>query len=302
MKLFLYSPVKAWVKANELNSFILDRNVRILDYSCGDVTVSFGENYEKSTFNLNCNLIENASIIDLYEGFLCIPTPKRKNCLSYKELLKTSLVVMGIEYRFSVYEDGSIKLSCEGFKQNSTFPLPFLPKAINCKYIGGNLILVELISSLSYLYILSVKDLQPIFSSPYNSYEINKNLVITKIHKNAAIYQEILTYSFDGSFNLIDKSFQVKYPYKSIPEELLSYLFLEEVRLGVDYRHFLCEELKPDYGLINEYFGNFSLVLPPFYQGFKDNFLIVSNKCKFTKLSVENGLITNFQVENYPIS
>ena len=100
--------------------------------------------------------------------------------------------------------------------------------------------------------------------------------------------------------NLTDKTCRVFYPYKELPDKLITYAFLEEVRLSVDYRHFLSDNLLSDYSLIKDFLGEYSFILPPFLKDFPSTYAVVGKTAKYVKTTVENNKITDILLEDYP--
>ena len=302
MNVFIYSPKKAPLLINGAFSGAVGPNVRRLQLSLGDhVEVDLGDGFFKPRCAPFDNFSENMSIIDLYEGFLLLPTFKKQLNVAYSRLFFKSIVCAGTEYLFTVTTDGEYKLSCQGYGVQATFPLPFCPKDFDAAPLGGSLILVKLKDKLTYVLILSATDLSLIFEDVCDNFVLDGKLLTEKTHRLIGLHTEKSYYTYkEGKVLLDGRFFDTVYPFKSIPKQLLPLCFLEKVRLSADYRDFLSEELKPDHKLVADFLGKFSLVIPPFLKDFADNYLLIGEKPQFVKIGTKGSVVCEVSKEAHP--
>lgn len=299
MKVFLYSSQKSLASFDN-QEVVIDKNPSEITL-CGDVIRFFnGKNYEPSIYHKDAFFQENVAITDLYGAFLCYPILKPKFDLPYKTIVKRSFVFDNIEYLITVFTDGAIKLRINGYNEELILQLPFIPQDLKIYPVGGNLFLVDLISGIHYVAVFSAPTIKEEFSAVCHSYDVSKELSIKKIGRTIFSYEETSRYNYDGKVNLTDKTCRVFYPYKELPDKLLTYAFLEEVRLSVDYRHFLSDNLLSDYSLIKDFLGEYSFILPPFLKDFPSTYAVVGKTAKYVKTTVENNKITDILLEDYP--
>lgn len=298
MKVYLYSPAKSLVYYDEKES-VITKNPCSLEFSGRSLIFYNGKNFENSLYHKDASLCENIAITDLYDAFLCYPVLKPRLNYPYKEIFKNSYAFDNMEYLISVYTDGGIKLSVKGFNEELTVPLPFIPKNLSVAPVGGNLFLIDVVKDLHFIVIVSMPYMKEEFSSLCNSYDVNGKLSVTKIRRTLFTFEETRFYNYDGKVNFINSSNRTFYQY-NIPDELIPYAFLEEVRLSVDYRHFLSDGLVNDYTLIKDFLGEYDFVLPPFLKEFPTLYVTVGKTAKYVKTTVCNGKITDIALEDFP--
>lgn len=299
--MFVYS-FKKCLLSNGCKSLTADRNlIRISVDKEETLTFFMGKNFENCRYTFDREFCKNVQITDLYGDILCYPILKPKRDYCYKEIKTKSVVIDNIEYFITVYTDGGIKLSLRGFNEEKTVELPFIPEEINVYPVGGSLFLADLKAKLHFVIIFSVPNLNIEFSELCDEFSINGVLSVTKLHCGIGRHAETKQYNYDGKVNLRNTSYQSSYPYGVMPKEIIPLAFLEEVRLGVDYRHFLSENLVENYAAITEFFGKIEFCIPPFYSEFPDTFAVVGGgKVKYAKFTMENRKISEILLENYP--
>ncbi len=300
MNMFVYSFKNCLLKSG-FNSVKVGRNLQRISVSKEETLTFFmGKNFENCYYSCDREFCKNIKITDLYGDILCYPILKPKRDFCYKEIKHKSVVIDNIEYFITVYTDGGIKLCCRGFNEEKTVELPFIPEEINVYPVGGSLFLADLKAKLHFVIIFSVPNLSIEFSDLCDEFTINGVLSVTKLHNGIGRHAETRQYNYDGKVNLRNVSFQSSYPYGVMPKEIIPLAFLEEVRLGVDYRHFLGENLMDNYTAITEFFGKMEFCIPPFYREFSDTFAVVGEKVKYAKFTLENRKITDILLESYP--
>lgn len=299
MKVFLYSPIRAQVTANNA-SFIIGKNLVLKDLSKDEVSsINLGGNFLPAKFSFDKDFNENIAITDLYGDFLVYPLLKPRLNFPYETMLNKSVVIENAEYIFTVYKDFGIKLKCRNSYEEVIINLPFVPDSVNVLNAGGNLILVELKGKLTYIAVLSYPSLKLEFCDLADEYSLSGELSLTKIHRGISLHKITYTYGYDGKVFLKHKSYQTFDNYHTLPSPLIPLAFLEEVRLGVDYRRFLGDNLLAEQELLKEFFGNFSFVLPPFYQDLKDTYaLVYENHTKYAKFTVSENKIADISLED----
>lgn len=299
MKVFLYSPIRAQVKSNNA-SFTIGKNLTIIDLSKDEVlSIDLGEKFLPAKFSFDKDFNENIAITDLYGDFLVYPLLKPRLNFPYETVLKKSVVIENAEYIFTVYKDFGIKLKCRNSYEEIILNLPFIPDSVNVLNAGGNLILVELKGKLTYIAVLSYPSLKLKFCDLADEYNLSGELSLTKIHRGISLHKINYAYGYDGKVFLKSKSYQTFDNYKPLPSPLIPLAFLEEVRLGVDYRRFLGDNLLAEQELLKEFFGDFLFVLPPFYQDLSDTYaLIYKDRTKYAKFTVSEYKITDISLED----
>ncbi len=299
MKVFLYSPEKS-IAFFDNKEAVIDKNPSEISLKGDCIRFHNGKNYEQSFYHKDCSLQENIAITDLYGAFLCFPILKPRFNYVYKVILKRSFVFDNIEYLITVRQDGGIKLCVKGYGVESIIQIPFIPDDVKIFPVGGDLFLIDLYSSLHFVAVFSAPDLKEEFNCLCNDYSVNGELSVTKISRTIFIYEETCHYNYDGKVCLRNKSYRTFYQNKELHPSLISYAFLEEVRLSVDYRHFLCDNLLSDYSLIKDFLGEYSFTLPPFLSDFPSTYAVVGKSSKYVKMTVEDNKIKDILLEDYP--
>ena len=300
MNVYFYSPVKAAVTSNQFKPCIIDQNVMAFDFKPNFYAqLDFGDCFLPSSVYFNPNFSKNMSIIDLYAGFLVFPKLVKAYNLPYKILDRRSIVCSQIEIFVTVYQKGGVYLRLDGFSQSNVLELPFIPKTLELANLGGNLFIIKATNKLCFFAIVSALDLSILLSDLCDNVLHDNKLTTIKIYKGISTHVKTTNYGFDGKFFVTDTSFNSSCD-TPLLDAVLPLAFLEEVRLGVDYRHYLSDTLKNDSHLLREFLGNFSFALPPILKGHRDNFLIVSDSVKFVKIQVENGLVLDLSAEPFP--
>lgn len=299
MKVFLYSPIRAQVRTNNA-SFIIGKNLVLKDLLKDEVlSIDLGDKFLPAKFSFNKDFNENIAITDLYGDFLVYPVLKPRLNFPYETVLYKSVVIENAEYIFTVYKDFSIKLKCRNSYEEVIVNLPFIPKSINVLNAGGNLILVELKDKLTYVAVLSFPSLKLEFCDLADEYNLSGELSLTKIHRGISLHKITYTYGYDGKVFLKNKSYQTFDNYNPLPPPLIPLAFLEEVRLGVDYRRFLDDNLFNKQELLKDFLGDFLFVLPPFYEDLADTYAIVyQSRVKYAKFTLTDDKISDISLED----
>lgn len=300
MNIFVYSTQKCLLTLKNVSQTLNKNLARISIEKCDQVTFDLNGNFEKSRYFIDRDFCKNVTITDLYGDLLCYPTfVPVWNC-PYKKLYEESLVYANYEYLISVVSDLGVKLNVKGYGNEVTVNLPFLPKTVQIKQAGRDLMLIDAVSGLHNIILISLPDLQVKFSDLCNEYEITDTLTIKNKIKGVFGYLKTRVYGYDGKVNLIKQNFERIGNLNDLPIELIPYAFLEEVRLGVDYQRFLSDYLLDSDKLIKEFFGQIKFILPPFYKELPDTYAVVSdNGVKYAKFTVLDGKIADISLENY---
>lgn len=299
--MFVYS-LKNCLLCSGNKSVTVSRNLLRLTVDKEETLTFFmGKDFETCMYSHKREFCQYVEITDLYGDILCYPVPKPKRNLRYNKIAEKTVVIDNIEYFITVYSDGAIFLNCRGFNEEVRLEVPFAPTDIEVYPVGGSLFLADLKGKMHFVVIFSVPSLKVEFTDLCDEFTIGEILSVTKIHNGIGRHAETRQYNYDGKVNLRNISFQSRYPYGVMPKEIIPLAFLEEVRLGVDYRHFLGDNLVNDYTAVKEFFGKIDFCLPPFYKEFKDTFSVIgSGKVKYVKFALENRKITDISLESYP--
>ena len=261
-----------------------------LDESFEKVCLLFDKNNPVST--------KNTKIIDLYGGFLLIPSFYRKNGGEFK-LLSKKLFELTSPTLVTCFNQNGVKLCIN--KQNDFYieSLPFTPNKIlfdACKVNGNEYLLAICICDKTEILAFKIGDkIDLVFKNLCHGYTLDKNLLTVYEKKN-----DILKHSITSTWQFLDevtlKSYNITHQRQvySLPEKLLPIAFFEEVLLDGDVEAFLSPELKPRATEMKEFLGGFNRVLPPPH--FKEDDLVMllyNDKVEYAKVSVCKGLICN---------
>lgn len=300
MDIYFYSPIKALLSSNQFVPTTIEQNPLYHNGTKGFYArYDYGLKYEPSIVYFDDKFYKNIAIIDLYKGFLVLPKLVKTYNLPYKIIDKQSIVCAQIECFVTCYQQGGAYLKIDGYNQSTTLELPFVPNKIELYNLGSNVFIIKAINKLCFFAIINGYDTSVLLSDLCDGVSTDNQLVTTKIYKGIAKHVKTTVYGFDGGFYVDNESF--KSEYKTSPlDAVLPLAFLEEVRLCVDYRHFLCDELLKDSNLIGEFLGKFNLFLPPLLKEHSDNFLLINDTCRFVKIKAQNGKITDVCLEDFP--
>lgn len=300
MNIFVYSTQKCLLTAGSI-SRTLNKNLAKLSIGKNDaVTFDLNGNFEKSRYFFDRDFCKNVTITDLYGDLLCYPTFIPTWNYPYKKLYYESFVYDNSEYLVSVESCLGVKLNVKGYNGETTVNLPFLPKTVQVKQAGRDLMLIDAFLGLHDVILISLPDLQIKFNELCNDYEVTDTLTVKNKIKSVFDYLKTRVYGYDGKVNLLKQNFERVGNLNDLPCELIPYAFLEEVRLGVDYRRFLSDDLLGSDGLLKDFFGQINFIIPPFYKELPDTYAVVSNSgVKYAKFTVLDGKIADISLENY---
>lgn len=300
MNIFVYSTQKCLLTAGSI-SRTLNKNLAKLSIGKNDaVTFDLNGNFEKSRYFFDRDFCKNVTITDLYGDLLCYPTFIPTWNYPYKKLYYESFVYDNSEYLVSVESCLGVKLNVKGYNGETTFNLPFLPKTVQVKQAGRDLMLIDAFLGLHDVILISLPDLQIKFNELCNDYEVTDTLTVKNKIKSVFDYLKTRVYGYDGKVNLLKQNFERVGNLNDLPCELIPYAFLEEVRLGVDYRRFLSDDLLGSDGLLKDFFGQINFIIPPFYKELPDTYAVVSDSgVKYAKFTVLDGKIADISLENY---
>lgn len=300
MNIFVYSTQKCLLTAGSI-SRTLNKNLAKLSIGKSDaVTFDLNGNFEKSRYFFDRDFCKNVTITDLYGDLLCYPTFIPTWNYPYKKLYYESFVYDNSEYLVSVESCLGVKLNVKGYNGETTVNLPFLPKTVQVKQAGRDLMLIDAFLGLHDVILISLPDLQIKFNELCNDYEVTDTLTVKNKIKSVFDYLKTRVYGYDGKVNLLKQNFERVGNLNDLPCELIPYAFLEEVRLGVDYRHFLSDDLLGSDGLLKDFFGQINFIIPPFYKELPDTYAVVSDSgVKYAKFTVLDGKIADISLENY---
>lgn len=300
MNLYLYSPIRCLANINN-QTFEINANPLLCNLLKPQlINFDLGSAFETATYYCHDNFCKNVAITDLYDGIFVCVKPKPRFNLPYKVLFEKSIVCQNTEFLLTAYTDSCVKLKCRGYNQETILQIPFVPKNIDAYPVGDNLFLVVLKSNLNCIILFSAPLLKVEFFDVCNEFSINKELIVKKVHNNIGTHTEVTRYVYKNKIEKLDRSISTVYPYKNIPEQILPLAFLEEVRLCADYSRFLSAELSNDATMIKDFLGDFTIVLPPFLNGFDKTFAIINQKAKYLKFVVEDGKIKDIHCEDFP--
>lgn len=300
MNIFVYSTQKCLLTAGSI-SRTLNKNLAKLSIGKNDaVTFDLNGNFEKSRYFFDRDFCKNVTITDLYGDLLCYPTFIPTWNYPYKKLYYESFVYDNSEYLVSVESCLGVKLNVKGYNGETTVNLPFLPKTVQVKQAGRDLMLIDAFLGLHDVILISLPDLQIKFNELCNDYEVTDTLTVKNKIKSVFDYLKTRVYGYDGKVNLLKQNFERVGNLNDLPCELIPYAFLEEVRLGVDYRRFLSDDLLGSDGLLKDFFGQINFIIPPFYKELPDTYAVVSDSgVKYAKFTVLDGKIADISLENY---
>lgn len=299
MNVFLYSPKKTLVTIGE-KSFILNKNLVKINTLKGETfRFDFQDAFQPATFSPCLKFYKNVAITDLYGDILCYPILIPSLNYPYKKLIEREFTFNFTQFIFSVYLNGGIKLKCRALSEEVVFNLPIKPIDLEVRSVGPDLILIDLKNTLHYIIILSVQTLKTEFCDLVDDYFLDRVLSTTKFRRGINLYEETCVYEYNNEVILTSKTFQTFNNYKTLPKELIPLVFLEEVRLGVDYRRFLADSLISRHELFKGFFGDFSFVLPPFYEDLSDTYGVVyNNRVKYAKFALADDKISDVSLED----
>lgn len=262
--------------------------------------------YEETYFlweekQLNDN--KNIKIIDLYGGFLIIPSFSRRAFADFKELFFKTEEVGDFQAEIQVYVENGVKISMRCGKNKLTEGVPFLPAALNLEkaYFCGKGYILAFLSdkkTAAYGFELSNDGIRTIFKRPCDGYSASADRVILTETKNDILKHTVTTrWSFSDGVKIESAEIRRgKEPY-SLPEKLLPYAFFEELKLGKTPTDFLAPGLRPRAEDVKAFAGNFVSVLPPPH--FKPNdyvTLLYEDKAEYAKLNLSARLIDNITI------
>lgn len=262
--------------------------------------------YEETCFlwdekPLNNN--KNIKIIDLYGGFLIIPSFSRRAFTDFKELFFRAEIIGEFQAEIQVYIENGVKISVRSGKYKTTEGVPFLPSALNLEkaYLGGKAYILAFLSdkkTAAYGFEISEKGIRTVFKRPCDGYTAENDKVVLTETKNDILKHTVTTYwSFSDGVKIEKAEIRRKKEPYSLPEKLLPYAFFEELKLGKTPTDFLAPKLRPRAEDLKAFAGNFVSVLPPPHFKPKDYVtLLYEDKAEYARLNVSGRLIDNITI------
>ena len=244
---------------------------------------------------------KNVKIIDLYGGFLIIPSFSRKVDADFK-MIGRKTFPFSQAVSVICYSQGGIKLCV--CKENDFFiePIPFLPSDIRfetCVSNGNEYLAVICISNKTEILVFNVKSkINLAFKNLCDGYSLVGNTITTLEHRPSVLGHSLSsTWLFEDKVTLKNYTISRSKQVFSLPEKLLPIAFFEELLIDGNVEEFLSPELKPRANELKEFLGDFKRVLPPPH--FKDDDLVTllyADKVEYARIDTNGGLISNLTI------
>ncbi len=268
--------------------------------------IPLASGYEETCFLWNekqLNDNKNIKIIDLYGGFLIIPSFSRRAFTDFKELFFKTIEIGEIQVEIQVYIENGVKLSVKCGKYKITEGVPFVPTALNLEkaHLNGKVYVLAFLSdkkTAAFGFELSEKGIKVIFKRPCDGYVAENDRVILTEAKSDILKHIVTTYWIFSDGVKIEKAeiSRKREPY-SLPERLLPYAFFEELKLGRTPIDFLAPKLRPRAEDLKAFAGNFVSILPPPHFKPKDFVtLLYDDKAEYARLNISGRLIDNITI------
>ncbi len=262
--------------------------------------------YDETCFLWDEKLLDdnkNIKIIDLYGGFLIIPSFCKRAFADFKELFFKVEQAGDFQAEIRVYIENGVKISLKCGKEKITEGVPFLPSALNLEkaYFNGKAYILAFLSdkkTAAYGFELSDDGIKTIFKRPCDGYDAHSDKVVLTETKNDILKHTVTTYwNFSDGVKIEKAEIRRKREPYSLPEKLLPYAFFEELKLGRTPTDFLAPRLRPRAEDLKAFAGNFVSVLPPPHFKPSDYVtLLYEDKAEYARLNVTGRLIDNITV------
>lgn len=262
--------------------------------------------YDETCFLWNDKPLDdnkNIKIIDLYGGFLIIPSFSKRAFADFKELFFKTEEVGDFQAEIQVYIENGVKISLRCGKNRITESVPFLPSALNLEkaYFCKKAYILAFLSdkkTAAFGFELSEKGIKTVFKRPCDGYTAENDKVILTETKNDILKHIVMTYwSFSDGVKIEKAEIRRKKEPYSLPERLLPYAFFEELKLGKTPTDFLTPKLRPRADDLKAFAGDFISVLPPPHFKPKDFVtLLYENKAEYARLDISGRLVDNITI------
>lgn len=253
-------------------------------------TYYFDENNPRST--------QNIKIIDLYGGFLLIPSFS-KRCDGEFKMIGRKEFNFSKETSLSCYSQNGIKL-CVNYG-NDVFieSIPFLPEDVRfetARSHGEEYLIAICVGKRTLIVGFHLGErITLAFKNICDGYSFERNTLTILENKNTLLKHSISSvWQFAEKVTLVKYAVQRKKELFTLHEKLIPYAFLEEVRLSGNIADFLTPRLKPRASEIKEFLGKFTDFFPsPHFKPDDYITLLYENSVSYLKLTMQNGLIDN---------
>ena len=261
-----------------------------LDESFEKVCFLFDKEHPVST--------KNTKIIDLYGGFLLIPTFNRRNDGEFKMLAKKELSLQ-TPTLVTCFNQNGVKLCVSTSRDFLIESLPFTPRNLifdACSKNANTYLLAICIADRTEILAFKISnDITLAFKNICDGYTLDKNTLTTVEKRNDVLKHTITSsWNFDDVVSLKNYTITRQRQIFSLNEKMLGFAFFEELLIDGDLSSFLAPNLKPRADEMKEFLGDFKRVLPSPH--FKDDDLIAllyNDRVEYVQLSFNGGLISN---------
>ncbi len=236
-----------------------------------------------------------------YDGILFTPvlTPRP---LAYRFIDEKQTVIGGVELIIGLINDGATKLEItfRGGKQSSA--IPFYAKSFEV-FDCGNCALVVVKNKLKHVVIFSLDSLKIVLSTTCFDFVADSSFTAKKLFVGAQTYLLSEFYDIGKTARKTGQSLSVVKPNSSDNELIRKLIFLETVKYGGDTSVLVCPRLREKAHLISQFLGRIDYILPPLLSDYPSTFAVISGeKIKYVDISLENGLVCDFEADFSPKS
>ena len=305
MYCYFLCDVPCAIKADGKYIGIGSKNLRFIDCDkCFLEFVPLDESFDRVCFLFDKNhpiSTKNTKLIDLYGGFLIIPSFFRKAEGEFK-LIDKKAFDLPTPVLVTYFSQNGVKLCVS--KENDFYieALPFTPNEIRfdaCVVDGNQYLVAICLSTKTEILAFKIADkISLVFKNLCDGYSFSKNVLSTFERKNDILKHSISSnWQFGNEVKLRNYKITHERQIFSLPEKLLAIAFFEEVLLCGEIEEFLSPALKPRAQEMKEFLGDFIKILPPPH--FKDDDLVMllyNDKVEYVKVSFTNGLISNVAI------
>lgn len=245
---------------------------------------------------------KSARIIDLYGGLLIIPRLRRQQTSDYETIFYKEADFGDFKAEIEIYEENGTKVKIDGLGGEKTEGIPFRPKSVEierARISGKNYLLLFLSDKRTLALGFELgKGVRTVFRQTCDGYRAADDYVVVTEVRNDLLKR---TVSVKWAFN--EKPTPVSVEIKrgreiyALPNKLLPYAFLEEIRLGRAPSDFLSPRLKPRASDLKKFLGDFDAFLPPpHFRGDDEITLLYGDKVEYARFSVRGGQIENVEL------
>lgn len=301
---YFYSALPSAIKINGKYCGTATKNLLSLVVKDGDLVEVLPIDCDRSFFwfiagkDFDCQFIDRFFLKE--DVFVCVknfPPANRDFSLPIKRQTK----VANEEISVAVIIDSSIKLIIETNTNMQILPLTHLPNKLNTYEIcnlNGLYLIIELISKKRTVIALKTDEkLKLCFKKTVDFLSVS-DVVTTKTFADTLRCHEITTkWQPSNPFKLMQSDANCKFSIENFKDNLLPFLFMEELSVGGSLEDFLTEDLLADAVSLKEYVGTIETF---FVSPYEENQLIAlaQGKPKIFKFDLEKRKICNLTILN----